>query len=125
MTQRPTCPQQQPERRHPSLTATTAGNLGNGNDSVTVGNGLNDSVNLGNGNDVVTVGKGNDNISLGNGNDAVTAGNGNDNVYLDSGFDTVTVGDGNDNIGLGDGNDVRHLPAMATTATSTPLKRRQ
>jgi hypothetical protein len=77
---------------------------GNGNDSVTLGNGSN-IVTLGNGSDSVTAGSGNNTVTLGNGNDSVTAGSGNNTVTLGNGNDTTQLGDGSNVVVEGNGND--------------------
>ena len=73
--------------------------LGNGNDTVTVGNGNNDTVSVSNGNDTVTVGNGTgDSVSLmGNGNDTVQTGTGSGTVHIapgTTGNKTLNLGNG-------------------------------
>src|SRR5208282_5207433 len=79
-----------------TLTINTIVMAGNGNDSVT----------LGNGNNTMTLGNGNDNVQLGNGSDVIVEGNGNDNVSAGNGSDLVVGGLGQHTIQLGNGNDI-------------------
>ncbi len=89
-----------------TLQTTAAENLtvagGDGNDSITAGNGLASLTNLtiygGNGDDMLTGGDGNDRVSGGPGNDTVAGGRGNDLALLGDGDDTFVwnPGDGSD-----------------------------
>jgi hypothetical protein len=86
--------------------------VGNADDSITLGNGNNfvfdyggnDTVVVGNGNNFIQGGKGNDNITAGNGNNVVHAGKGNDTIVVGTGNNTVILNGGNDTVNLGDGN---------------------
>jgi RTX calcium-binding nonapeptide repeat (4 copies) len=74
--------------------------LGNGNDTVTGGDG--DTITAGNGNDTVYAGA----------NDAISLGNGNDWVYA-AASDLITLGNGNDTVAFG----VSPSPATIGNAT--------
>jgi Ca2+-binding RTX toxin-like protein len=78
-----------------SLTIPTAISAVDGNDHVELGNGAN-TVTLGNGNDHVQAGDGTNTVTLGSGNDHVQLGNGNnDSVWITgNGNESVTTGDG-------------------------------
>ena len=90
---------------------TLAVNGGNGNDTITAGNGLASIVSLtidgGAGNDTITGGDGADILLGGDGNDVVSGGRGNDTAQLGAGNDTFVwnPGDGSDIVEGGDGTD--------------------
>jgi Ca2+-binding RTX toxin-like protein len=67
--------------------------LGNGKDTVHLGNGAN-TVTVGNGNDHIKVGNGNNVLVEGNGNDDIDAGNGNNLIVAGLGRHEVDVGKG-------------------------------
>lgn len=72
---------------------------GNGNDTITVGDG----------NTTVDTGAGNDTVTLGNGNNVVIANSGDNDITTGAGRDTFYTGTGNDNIDAGAGFDVAHV----------------
>ena len=77
-------------------------NFGNGNDTVTLGDGANNVI-LGNGNDTVTLGGGTNSVTIGSGTDSITAGDGNNTVTIanaTSHLDTVTLGSGTNTVTL-------------------------
>jgi Ca2+-binding RTX toxin-like protein len=82
-------------------------NLGDGNDSLYIGNIFSGptTINGGAGDDHLYCSTGNDKINAGDGNDYITALAGNDSVDAGAGDDLVTCGDGNDNVFGGDGRD--------------------
>ncbi len=86
-------------------------NGGNGNDTITAGNGLISIVSLtidgGAGNDTITGGDGEDTLLGGDGNDVINGGRGADFVLLGAGNDTAVwnPGDGSDIVEGGDGTD--------------------
>jgi Ca2+-binding RTX toxin-like protein len=81
--------------------------LGEGNDTATVGAVAGDSVSStgGAGNDQLTGGPIGDNLSGGIGNDTLDGGGGNDVLHGDAGADTLKGGDGSDDLHGGDGPD--------------------
>jgi Ca2+-binding RTX toxin-like protein len=80
---------------------------GNGDDTISLGNGALPAAQLfgGNGNDVLTGGAGADQLFGGNGNDTLNGGDGNDILFGGNGNDTVVGGKGSDMAFLGAGND--------------------
>ncbi len=80
---------------------------GNGDDTISLGNGTLPAAQLfgGNGNDALTGGAGADQLFGGNGNDTLNGGDGNDILFGGNGNDTVIGGKGTDTAFLGAGND--------------------
>jgi Ca2+-binding RTX toxin-like protein len=77
---------------------------GSGNDTITVGNGVN-NVKTGGGNDTITGGDGSNTVFGGGGNDTVTVGDGANAILGDTGNDTITAGNGANVINGGTGDD--------------------
>ena len=77
-----------------------------GNDAITVGDGLSGvTIYGGTGNDTITSGSGDDVIYGGDGDDRIFSQAGNDSVYGGRGADSITGGAGNDSLIGGDGSD--------------------
>ncbi len=81
---------------------------GDGKDVITAATNVtvNMDVRGGNGNDTITTGQGNDRVDGGLGDDTITTRGGRDDVFGNSGNDTIDAGDGHDQMHGGDGNDV-------------------
>ena len=98
--------------------------LGNGTDTVTVGNGSGGQVIVGNGNDTITVGTGSYNdVDLGNGTDTVTIQGSHDDINGGNGNETIYLGSGTYNSYSGQVHhtNVCHLPPPSSyTARTAP-----
>jgi hypothetical protein len=84
---------------------------------VTAGNG-DDTVTLGNGNNTVTLGNGDDSIRLGNGNNVVVEGNGNDQVQAGNGDNLIVGGLGEHTIRAGNGSNILIDGAVSANAVA-------
>jgi Ca2+-binding RTX toxin-like protein len=73
------------------LTISTCVRAGNGNNTITLGNG-NDNTQLGSGNNVVVEGSGNDTVTLGNGDNLIVAGLGQHTVQAGNGSNILIDG---------------------------------
>ena len=76
--------------------------LGDGNDSVSL-RGYDNAITLGNGNNIVNAGAGIETVTLGNGNNSVSAGGYNNVITAGSGSNTINAGLGNDQVNLAGG----------------------
>jgi Ca2+-binding RTX toxin-like protein len=96
--------------------------IGNGNNALTVSGGSGDTITAGSGNDSVTVTGGADNtITVGNGNVTVVAsGDNNDAITLGKGNDTVYLG-ADDTLNMGKGSELVVLPSSTPTLAVTSI----
>ncbi|MEQ8798063.1 MAG: Ig-like domain-containing protein [Salinisphaeraceae bacterium] len=97
-----------------SVMNTIAGNAG---DDLLTGGTVNDTISGGEGDDTIVSQGGNDSLDGNAGDDSINAGPGNNTVDGGTGADTVTVGGGNNTITGGEGNDVVNDGAGNSTIT--------
>ena len=92
--------------------------LGDGNDSVTL-RGYDNAITLGNGNNIVNAGAGIETVTLGNGNNSVTAGGYNNVITAGSGTNTINAGLGNDLVTLAGGPATVTINGYSNSVSST------
>lgn len=90
---------------------------GNAGDDLLTGGTVNDTISGGEGDDTIVSQGGNDSLDGNAGDDSINAGPGNNTVDGGTGADTVTVGGGNNTITGGEGNDVVNDGAGNSTIT--------
>jgi Ca2+-binding RTX toxin-like protein len=77
---------------------------------------------LGNGNNTVTLGNGNDNVQVGNGNNVVVEGNGNDNIKAGNGDNLIVAGLGRHTVQAGNGSNILIDGSVQLTQSGDSLR---
>jgi hypothetical protein len=95
-----------------------------GNDTITVATPLtiNTNVRLGNGNNTITLGNGNDNTQLGDGNNVVVEGNGNDTIFAGNGNNLIVAGLGPHTVRVGNGSNILIDGSVQLTQSGDSLR---